>query len=258
MSARLITAVRGCGRALFALLVCVLAISMSACGGGGSSSTGSSHPAPFDRKKGEGVLISDQLVTTYPTATIANSPGLDAFYSQLICNGLNPQNCASNISNLDTPQFGNFNLAADPIGSNPLGIPAVYAVKIDYTAINVDRSAVTVSGGIVIPEIAPALLKGLILYFHGTTVQRTNVPSTFTATTSTSTYTDSILMAALWASQGYVVVMPDYIGLGDDTAHPHPYVVYPDQNAQSGLAMLKRRVPSFRVRTRFQESCRCS
>jgi hypothetical protein len=33
--------------------------------------------------------------------------------------------------------------------------------------------------------------------------------------------------------------MPDYIGLGDDTTHPHPYVVYPGQNAQTGLAMVK-------------------
>ncbi|MHB8382555.1 MAG: lipase family protein [Candidatus Binataceae bacterium] len=225
-------------RALFTLLLTAFAVSMSACGGG-SSSSGSSHPAPFDRKKGEGVLISDQLVTTYPTATIAPATGLDTFYSQLICSGLSQQNCATNISNLDTPQFGNFNLAADPIGSNPLGIPAVDAVKIDYTAINVDGTAVTVSGGIVIPKIAAASLKGLILYFHGTTVQRTNVPSAFTTATNLSSYTDSILLAALWASQGYVVVMPDYIGLGDDTTHPHPYVVYPDQNAQSGLAMLK-------------------
>lgn len=182
---------------------------------------------------------------TYPTASIAPAgdttpePGLDAFYSQLVCNGLSQQDCATNVTNLDSPEFGNFNLAADPIGSNPLGIAAVDAVKLSYVAINVDRTAVRVSGGIVIPQIAPAALKGLILYFHGTTVQRTNVPSAFTATNNVATYTDGILTAAIWASQGYVVVMPDYIGLGDDTAHPHPYVAYPRQNAQSGLAMLR-------------------
>ena len=48
-----------------------------------------------------------------------------------------------------------------------------------------------------------------------------------------------MLLGGLWASQGYVVVMPDYIGLGDDTADPHPYVAYPEENAQSGLAMVK-------------------
>ena len=33
--------------------------------------------------------------------------------------------------------------------------------------------------------------------------------------------------------------MPDYIGLGDDTSDVHPYVAYPSQNAQTGLAMVK-------------------
>jgi hypothetical protein len=227
-------------------LLLALAIFNSACGGGSSStSTTASYPAPFDRAKGEGDVTSAELVMTYPTATIAPAgdatpaPGLDSFYSQLVCNGLSQQDCAANITNLDSPEFGNFNLAADPIGSNPLGIPAVDALKIDYLAINVDQVAVEVSGGIVIPEIDPAALKGMILYFHGTTVQRTNVPSVFTTTTNVASYTDGILMAAIWASQGYVVVMPDYIGLGDDTTHSHPYVVYPQQNAQSGLAMLK-------------------
>ncbi len=175
----------------------------------------------------------------YPTATTPAQTGLDTFYLDTICpSSLSAEQCATNEASLNTAEFGNFNLDADPIANNPLGIRLVDAVKIDYTAINIDLAALTVSGGIVIPEVAPASLKGLILYFHGTTAQRTNVPSNFTTTTDT-VYTDGILLAAVWASQGYVVVMPDYIGLGDDTTHPHPYVAYPAQNAQSGLTMAK-------------------
>ena len=50
---------------------------------------------------------------------------------------------------------------------------------------------------------------------------------------------EAMWLAAVWASRGYVVVMPDYIGSGDDTSEPHPYVVYPNVNAESGLAMVK-------------------
>jgi len=215
--------------------IALVAVLITACGG----KSYASYPFPFDRTHGEGDLISIQPVTSYPTATTPGSVGLDSFYAQLICNQLTSQECAANIANLDVPEFGNFNLNANPIGNNPLGIEAIDAVKIDYGAINVDGSPVTVSGGIEIPEIAHRRLKGIILYFHGTTVQRSNVPSTFTPTDTIAGYTDSILMAAVWASQGYIVVMPDYIGLGDDLAHVHPYVIYPRENAQSGMAMLK-------------------
>jgi Secretory lipase len=207
------------------------------CGGGGGPML--AFPAPFNTAKGEGNLLSHSLVETYPTATSDASPGLDALYTAGICTGLSTTQCAANQASLDTPLFGNFNLAADPIGNNPLGIKLIDAIKIDYTAIGLDGSADTVSGGILVPEVAPASLKGLILYFHGTTAQRSNVPSNFsTVANPTANDPQGILLAAIWASQGYIVVMPDYLGLGDDLAHPHPYVLYPAENAQSGLAMV--------------------
>ncbi len=198
-------------------------------------------PPPFDTSKGEGNLISSDLVVTYQTASSGTQMGLNEYYADIICpTGLSEADCTTDKQNLNTPEFGNFNVDADPIGKNPLGIAMVDAVKVEYTAINVDGSALTVSGGIAIPKLPPASIKGLVLFFHGTTVQRTNVPSNFlTSSNAATANADSVLLAAIWASQGYVVVMPDYIGLGVDTTHPHPYVIYPIQNAQSGLAMLK-------------------
>jgi hypothetical protein len=207
--------------------------------GSGSSPVGSAPVPPFDTGLGEGNLVSSTTVQIYPTSG-SNGMALDSFYDQMVCpSGAAESICTTNEASLDTPQFGNFDLSADPIGKNSLGIEKVDAIKIDYTTVNVDASADTVSGGIAMPEVAASSIKGMILYFHGTTVNPTNVPSNFAPLSSSSSYTDGTLMAALWASQGYVVIMPDYIGLGDDTAHPHPYVVYPQQNAQSGLAMVK-------------------
>ncbi len=234
---------------LIALSLCV---SVSACGGGSTTTSGGkTYPAPFDTAKGEGKLLSSSEVTTYFTGATSSSPAslqatptpvpnLDAYYVQTICpSGLTGAQCAQNEANLNTADFGNFDVTADPIANNPLHIEAVDAVKITYGAINVGGPAVTVSGGIVIPEVAAASLKGIVLYFHGTTVQRNNVPSNFITAANPNGNYQGPLLAALWASQGYVVVMPDYIGLGDDMADPHPYVVYPEENAQSGLAMVK-------------------
>lgn len=234
------------------LLTIGLALAVSACGGSSSSSSnGPSNPAPFDTSKQEGTLYTADsvTVTTYPTGAAspnaaddvaADQLALDAFYTDTICpSSLDQMECMQNEQSLDTADFGNFDVTADPIANNPLGIQTVDGDKITYGAINVGGAAVMVSGGIAIPNLAPASIKGIILYFHGTTVERTNVPSNFITSTNMDGDLDSITLAALWASQGYVVVMPDYIGLGVDTADPHPYVVYPTENSQSGLAMLK-------------------
>ncbi len=245
------TLAKVCHRTAGALAALILSIALSACGGSGTGS-GSGSPAPFDTAKGEGTLLSSNLVTVYPTGAAAASgadaagqqppgiPDLQTFYVQTICpSGISPANCQHNEANLNTPDFGNFDVNADPISNNPLGIQNVDAVKIAYGAINVGGVPVTVSGGIVVPELASTSIKGIVLFFHGTTVQRTNVPSNFITANNSGASNTGPLLAALWASQGYVVVMPDYIGLGDDTADPHPYVAYPVENAQSGLAMVK-------------------
>ncbi len=232
------------------LMMLGLALVISACGNGSSSSSGASNPAPFDTHKGEGQPSKSltATVTTYSTGTSVSeasdqtpaNPALDAYYTQSVCpSSLTPTECMQNEQNLDTTDFGNFDVTADPIANNALGIRMVDGIKIVYGAINVNGAAVSVSGGIAVPELAPKSIKGIILFFHGTTVQRSDVPSNFiTGANPTGNYA-GILLAALWASQGYVVVMPDYIGLGADTTDPHPYVVYPQVDAQSGLAMVK-------------------
>ncbi len=229
-------------RASRPVVLIVFALALSACGGGSTVAPG--QPAPFDTAKGEGLLDSSNSIVTYSTgssgAAVAEAtlPALDAYYVGTVCpSSIAPAECMHNQANLNTPPFGNFDLSKDPIANNPLEITQVDGIKITYGALNVGGAPVTVSGGIVIPQTPT--FKGIILYFHGTAVQRSNVPSNFVTATNPNGNSGGILLAATWASQGYVVVMPDYIGLGDDTANPHPYVVYDQENAQSGLAMVK-------------------
>src|SRR5579862_4438453 len=166
---------------LWMLTIFALAFAVSACGGNDSSSAnGSNNPPPFDSAKGEGKPSKSLTlaITTYstgnPTSDGSNdtpvNPALDTYYTETICpSGLTQAQCTQNEQNLNTADFGNFDVTADPIANNPLGIRTVDASKIVYTAINVNGAAVMVSGGITIPELAPKSIKGIILFFHGTT-----------------------------------------------------------------------------------------
>jgi hypothetical protein len=92
-------------------------------GCGGSAPKLSSSEPPFNTSKGEGNLLNSQVAMTYATATTPSQAGLDSFYTNLICpTTLTTQDCATNKSNLDTAEFGNFDLASNPIANNPSGV----------------------------------------------------------------------------------------------------------------------------------------
>ena len=62
--------------------------------------------------------------------------------------------------------------------------------------------------------------KGLVLYNHGTTADRKMSPSLFRGASDNS---ETELAVLLFASNGFAVALPDYLGLGDNLgAHPFP------------------------------------
>jgi hypothetical protein len=91
-----------------------------------------------------------------------------------------------------------------------------------------------VSGLILVPNNG-ATIKGIVLYYHGTVLDKTGVPSTKDDPEGLRT---AYILAAVYASQGYIVVAPDYVGQGEDAQVMHPYAVYPQVNALSGIFML--------------------
>jgi hypothetical protein len=131
---------------------------------------------------------------------------------------------------------GHFNLLDKPILNNPLGITQVSFQSLEYET-NVPLPGGNrnfhVSGGLLLPQgITKSQLKGVVVYFHGTTFSKAQVPSNYGANGETR------LMAELFASQGYAVVMPDYVGQGIDSQNVHPYVVYPKVSARTAVDML--------------------
>lgn len=90
----------------------------------------------------------------------------------------------------------------------------VVTYKINYRTTGLDSSATTASGAVSVPLTTQCDSLSLALYAHGTVLEDANVPSrnNFEST-----------IGKVLASTGHIGVMPDYLGLGDNSGL-HPYV----------------------------------
>jgi len=94
-----------------------------------------------------------------------------------------------------------------------------------------DRSAV-LSGLVIIP--ANGAPNGLVVFNHGTAVYNYLMPSRFVGAEN-GTEPETAMLA--FASGGYAIAMPDYIGQGDHTGgHPYPANVV---NSYAGMDLIK-------------------
>jgi len=126
------------------------------------------------------------------------------------------------------------------VSSNGLGITGVNMYRIIYNTPGqvgyYNGGAVfsqQVSGLVLVPQgVARSALKGIVLYYHQTSLDKIGVPSFKDVETQA-------MLAAIYASQGYIVVAPDYVGQGINTEVMHPYVVFPQTNALDGLNMVR-------------------
>lgn len=101
-----------------------------------------------------------------------------------------------------------------------------------YKARMQDGRKVQLSGLVAIPKTGAP--KGLVVYFHGTTADRENVPSRYRGN---PTPEEADLAVLAFATAGYAVAMPDYLGLGDHKGfHPYPLGAV---NCWSGIDLIK-------------------
>lgn len=90
--------------------------------------------------------------------------------------------------------------------------------KVAYRSIDSNGNNAVLSGLVIVPSNGAP--NGLVVFNHGTTVYNNNMPSRFLGMTK-GLEPESAMLA--FASGGYAIAMPDYIGQGDHTGgHPHP------------------------------------
>ena len=91
----------------------------------------------------------------------------------------------------------------------------VKAYRLEYTTTNSDGKAIKASGAIVIPSVTTAV--PLLSMQHGTITSENDAPSNFKSSSEIYSY------GSVFASQGYIIAAPDYIGYGASKDLPHTY-----------------------------------
>ncbi len=113
------------------------------------------------------------------------------------------------------------------LGGTPVCDIAVYHLR--YTTVGGANEATEASGALMVPTGGDAKCTGprpILLYAHGTTTDRaydiSNVQNEQNG--------EGIVLAAFFASQGYIVVAPNYAGYDTSTLSYHPYLVADQQS----------------------------
>ncbi len=104
--------------------------------------------------------------------------------------------------------------------------------KVTYRSRDANGRNAVLSGLVVIPSNGAP--NGLVVFNHGTTVYNGHMPSRFNGS-GKGTEPETAILA--FASGGYAIAMPDYIGQGDHTGgHPYPASVV---NSYAGMDLIK-------------------
>ncbi|MDN4166748.1 lipase family protein [Cytophagales bacterium LB-30] len=106
----------------------------------------------------------------------------------------------------------------------------VEAYKVVYNTVDTDGNAITASGAMIIPT-DPGLY-AVHSYQHGTLVDKAQAPSNYVINTEATT------VATAFASIGYVMAVPDYLGYGETENMDHPFV-HANSLARASHDMLK-------------------
>ncbi|MDP9198286.1 MAG: prolyl oligopeptidase family serine peptidase, partial [Pseudomonadota bacterium] len=93
----------------------------------------------------------------------------------------------------------------------------------EYTTVDPAGELTPASAAMMVPNDSGETCQGerpIVLYAHGT-----NTDITFNmADLESSNNTESLLMAGLFAAEGYIVVAPNYVGYDTSTFGNHPYL----------------------------------
>jgi hypothetical protein len=171
-------------------LICLWAVLLTGCGGaGGGSGDASDSGAPATPARGTLLQTPPQLLSTFTTSAL-----------------LLELNIATNAELLS-------------VGGTPLCDILMYSIQ--YETVGGANEPTTASAALMVPTGLGAKCTGsrpMVLYAHGTTTDRN-------FTMANVQNAETLSLAALFASQGYVVVAPNYAGYDTSTLPYHPYLI---------------------------------
>ena len=91
----------------------------------------------------------------------------------------------------------------------------IKAYRLEYTTTDTDGKTIKASGALIVPNATTAV--PMLSMQHGTITSDSDAPSNFQSNSEAYTY------GSVFASQGYIIAAPDYIGYGASKNLPHTY-----------------------------------
>lgn len=89
--------------------------------------------------------------------------------------------------------------------------------RVTYTTTNTDGKSITASGALMIPTVNAGTGVPMLSIQHGTITSDDGAPSNYNDGSEAYTF------GSVFASQGYIIAAPDYIGYGASKDLPHTY-----------------------------------
>jgi len=184
------------------------AMLLSSCGGG-DGNTPASTPPPPPATTQRGALLDMHTVTS-----------------------LEPSALLSLLANSDLGQL------VLQLAYVPKCTITVY--QLDYETVDARGTPTPSSGALMVPSGSDSGCSGgrpLLLYAHGTTADRNFDIAQLTAADDT----EGVVLAAVFAAEGYIVVAPNYVGYATSTAGYHPYLLAEQQSNDMSDALTAAR-----------------
>jgi hypothetical protein len=130
-------------------------------------------------------------------------------------------------------------------GTLPCGVDVQY---VQYRTVGGASEATSASGALMVPTGSGAACTGarpIVMYAHGTNITRRFNLADFSDKTNPA-YSEGVMLAALYAAQGYIVVAPNYAGYDSSPLAYHPYLNADQQSKEmiDILAAAKTALPT--------------
>jgi len=176
---------------------------LAGCGSGmgGGSATAPSPPGSSTPQRGQLLTSPPTLIASFGTADLVGRLSLDTLGEELLT------------------------LAYSPICT-------VNVYELSYETIGAKSELTTSTGALMVPSGTSVNCQGprpIVEYAHGTTPIKNYDMAQLTGSNASS---EGLILAALFAAEGYIVVAPNYAGYDTSTLTYHPYLVGAQQAAE--------------------------
>ncbi len=179
----------------------VWVVALLALAGCSSGTNGGSTLAPTTAQRGQLLIKPPTLVATFGTSDLLELLGLDTLGLQLLTLAYSPV-CTVNI------------------------------YQLNYETVGAKSEPTTSTGALMVPSGSASGCQGprpIVEYAHGTSPSKNYDISQLTGSNASS---EGLILAALFAAEGYIVVAPNYAGYHSSTLSYHPYLVGAQQAAE--------------------------